>query len=106
MPIKTLKLGKMSPSYPSASLAPQMPEPEEYFPSLRLELPEGSELPDEGTMTIRYKINRETEDKKAGYCCVDLDVTEITAVKDETPKEDEYAGNVLDALRAEAEDKD
>jgi len=103
MPIKALYLGKPG-GYPgSISASPMSSEPEEYFPCLRLELPPDTEFPEEGTMTIKFKVNREVEDKRADNHCVELDVVEIQDIKATKVEKEEYAGDVLDKLRSDAE---
>jgi hypothetical protein len=103
MPTKALYLGKSGPDYGSPISPMKMSEPEEYFPCLHLELPEGTEFPEEGVLTVKFRVSREVEDKRADSHCVDLDIVEIQDVKATKVEKDEYAGDVLDKLRTEAE---
>ncbi len=103
MPTKALYLGKSGPDYGGSRLDAAPSAPEEYFPCLHLELPEGTEFPEEGVLTVKFRVSREVEDKKADSHCVDLDIIEIQDVKATKVEKDEYAGDVLDKLRTEAE---
>jgi hypothetical protein len=84
-----------------------------YYPSVCLEFKSdvAPELPEEGTITFRYKVRRETdivEDNRSEYS---LELRSIEAVKEGSSGEDEdegaeeTAGDVLDKYRDEASDE-
>lgn len=95
-----VNLGKSGPSM-SPMAMPERSEPEMYFPSTHLE-GEGLELPDEGTITFRYRTNRESEDKRTETCCYDIDLLEIVSVKGAKAAEPKPE-DALDKIKAELE---
>jgi len=101
-----LKLGrKMSDSVPSAKMD-VVDKDEMHYPSIYLEWDDKYDLPDEGTMVIKFKknseTNRKTKDKETQE--VSLDVLEITSVKGSGgSKEEKSTGDYLDKLRKEVE---
>ncbi len=103
MPDYPITLGK--PDIGGAIPFPTSPrDPEMYYPCVHIDLPEGVELPDEGTITFQYKMNRVTEDVKNEKTCADMDLTALVDVKaDKSSKKEEYGGDALDKLKAELE---
>src|SRR5690349_12633749 len=101
MPKMPIKLGRKM-SEPSSVMAP---ESEEYFPSVHLEWDKDYELPDEGEMTVRFRIARESREVQSERQMVDLELMEIVSVSPGKAKvkEDEDTGEALDKLRAEYE---
>lgn len=80
---------------------PQVKLSDEYYPCLHLENVEGlNDLPDEGTLTVRYRISREVDDKKNDRKCLDLDVLAITNVEAESASEDAAEPSTAEALEA------
>jgi hypothetical protein len=82
------------------------PAPSEHFPYVHLEFKEDElELADEGTITFRYRVSREAEDKKTGQCSYDLDLLSVVGNtgKKEMKDDHEYAAENLDKLRATLE---
>ena len=65
---------------------------EPTYPGVYLTLPEGSDLPDSGEITFKFRVCRETEEKRGSKeCKYDLELMSIIAVKaDPDSKEDEY----------------
>lgn len=52
------------------------------YPFTSVEVPEGAlEFPDSGTVTFRFRLSRETEDKKEGKCRYELELLEVVALK-------------------------
>lgn len=90
-------------------LAPKKSDDAEevYFPSAHLEWEKDYELPDEGTMTVKFRIRTTSREVQAERQSVDLELMEIVDVTPSKPamKEDEDTGEVLDRLRAEYEDE-
>jgi len=78
---------------------------EMHYPSIYLEWDDKYDLPDSGTMVIKFKknseTNRKTKDKETQE--VSLDILEITSVKGGGPKEEKSTGDHLDKLRKEVE---
>ena len=101
-----IKLGrKMS----ECCITPMKSEPdsEEFFPSVHLEWDKDYELPDEGTMTVKFRIARESREVKVERQSVDLELTEIVSVAGKVQvKEDDDTGEALDKLRAAYESSD
>ena len=91
----------------SMSIPPSAPpEKEMYYPTLYLEWDDDYELPDSGTMTIRFKKAAETNEKRDGKESqrVTLDVHEIISVKGKKADKDEESGaDALDRLKGESE---
>lgn len=80
---------------------------EEFFPTLFLsELPE--KLPNSGTMTIRFRVARNTDNVKEGKKSADVDVLEIVSVKADKESKSKFdeGGEALDKLRKEVEDEE
>lgn len=104
MPDMPIDLGK---SYPLESALPSSSKDEKHYPSLYLEWNSDYDLPESGTMTVKFKKTSETNTKREDemHQTVNLDILSIESVKggkSETPEED--AGDVLDKLRQESED--
>jgi|GEM_PF-4941443 len=102
-----LKLGrKMSDSMMPSTKVDVADKDEMHYPSIYLEWDDKYDLPDEGTMVIKFKknseTNRKTKDKETQE--VSLDVLEITSVKGSGgSKEEKSTGDHLDKLRKEVE---
>jgi len=83
----------------------KMDEDEMHFPSIYLEWNSKYDLPDSGTMVIKFKknseTNRKTKDKETQE--VSLDILEITSVKAGEKAKEEDTGDHLDKLRKEVE---
>jgi len=79
---------------------------EKHYPTLYLEWDEKYDLPDSGTMTVKFKKNSETNTKRKGeeHQTVSLDILEITSVKGKksSPAEED-AGDILDRLKNDVE---
>lgn len=76
-------------------------EPTTYYPSLYLsELPEGTELPESGEITLKFKLCRESEDYKNNKCSADIEVLAIVSVKGDE-EESESAGSAFDRIAEE-----
>lgn len=79
-----------------------------YYPEFTFNYDEEDAVPDQGTMTIRYKVSRKSEDAKRPkdrrYSCT-IEVVEIVSAqgeKDRSPsKKYNDAGDALDALAKE-----
>lgn len=106
--MKSIKLGSAGPGAPvGGSLRDSAPE--EYYPTAHITVPEDEvEMPDEGTVTFKYKVRRETTVNRPNgekVCEYDLDLTELVKYKkavDERPaKSDTSAGDALDKLAKE-----
>jgi len=82
----------------------------EHFPQIYLSDVEDLDLPDEGSMTIKFKLRRESEDKKTGRCTYDVDVISIEDITASGAKRktSEYGkrGDNLDKLREESDEKE
>lgn len=81
--------------------------PRVYYPSLYLEgTGELKDLPESGTLTIRFKRVSKSETEREGKkrCTVELEVREIVDAKSGDASSDEDAEDVLDALRESTED--
>lgn len=74
-----------------------------YYPTVYFDGFEKS-LPDEGEMTVRFRIARKTEDKKADKTSCDVELLEILSVKSTSKKKSEpdEASDAVDKLRAES----
>ena len=67
-------------------------------PTVYLRLPEGAlELPDSGKIVFAFRVSRETEDKREGQCCYDLDLTRVLGVEADASEEDKEEMEVEDA---------
>lgn len=80
-----------------------------HYPSLYLEWDSKYELPESGTLVVRFRKTSETTEKRNEKESqrVSLDITEITSVKsDKTAPKEEEPGDVLDKLREEAENEE
>lgn len=64
---------------------------EKYYPSTYITIPEGAklEIPDSGEITFRFKVCRETDDKKDGTCRYEMDLTQIVGVKADPGSEED-----------------
>lgn len=94
--------------YPEPCCKPCDPE-EERYPSFHYEGTEALDLPDSGTMTVKFKRVSESTYKNEGgktrYSCT-IELTEITSVNGKKPataptKSYDEAGDALDKLVAE-----
>lgn len=87
------------------------PSDEEIFPTLHLDWKGKYDLPESGTMTIRFKKTSETNSKHKGEerQMVALDVLEILDTRgsksNDKPK-DEDTGAALDKLKEEVESEE
>lgn len=101
------------PSYP-IDLSRKMSGPEsspvkmdeEYYPSLHLHWDKKYDLPESGTMVVRFKKVSESTNKRDGKDSQDvtLDIQKIVSVKpDEAKDEEESTEEALDRLKEEAE---
>lgn len=85
-----------------------MPEPpEKHYPGTHFEWGEDYEMPEEGTITLRYRVTREVVEKvPKEKNCVDVDFLEILDVKPSKGVRDDRAeaSETLDKLRDEAGD--
>lgn len=102
MPNYPIKLGhKMSsPAMPTSPSPPS--EDQMYYPCLYLEWDKSYDLPDEGTMTVRFKKKAESTSTRNGETrqTVELDITAIEDVEGEmTKKDSEPSGDLLDRVR-------
>lgn len=81
--MKSVSLGRKSEGYPEpATIAAVKTEPTVHYPSLYIEDVEGlPEIPEEGVMTIRYKLVRREEKVQQDKVCLVIDVTDITDVE-------------------------
>jgi hypothetical protein len=85
---------------------------EAHFPTLHYEGPEELDLPQDGLMTVKYHVKRETSevDRKTGKHCYycDIEVLSIEKVKSDEAvapaKSGSEAADALDKLMAEQED--
>lgn len=82
------------------------------FPCFHYEGPEELDIPEEGTMTIRYKQTREVSEHKVGkphwYEC-DVTVLEIVSTKGEAKspaRSGSEAADALDKLMSEREENE
>lgn len=77
------------------------PDGEQHFPSLFLEWDDKYDLPESGTMTVKFKRrsekNEKTRDGKQRQS-VELDITQIENVEanEEEPEKEEDSGEALD----------
>jgi len=98
---------KLNYGYPeNKSLSPLVSSEEAQFPTLHYEGSDDLDLPQDGTMTVRYHVKRETSevDRKTGkhhYCC-DIEILSIEKVKGEDAvapaKSGSEAADALDRL--------
>jgi hypothetical protein len=92
----------------SGPVSPQSMPDKTFYPHFHYEGPEELDIPEEGTMTIRYKQTREVSERKSGkpdwYEC-DVEVKEIVSVngkKNSAPaRSGSEAGEALDRLAEE-----
>lgn len=78
-----------------------------HYPSLYIETGEALELPENGTMTVKFQVTRREEsgtDKKR--YCVNVDVIQITDVKAGAKKKEKSGEEALDEYMAESEEKE
>lgn len=100
-------LGKTMSSPSVAGLSPSKDEP--YYPSIHLEWDEPYDLPDSGTMTVKFSKSHESTSKrkgeKQGHQSVTLDITSIESVEPAEGEgtDEEAPGDVLDRLKGEVE---
>ena len=71
------------------------------YPTVYLSVKEGElDFPDSGVVTFRFRLSRESEDKKQGKCSYDLDLMEVLNIKADSKEKPEYevesAGDALD----------
>lgn len=83
------------------AVCPTMPSrynkksPDYGKPSVSLELPEGTELPDSGVIKLRYHTSRKTEDIADGECRYELVIDELVSA-DPAAGEVDSAGDALE----------
>lgn len=87
----------------------QTKAPEKYYPTMRIEMTgEGPDIPEEGTMTIRFKKVEETNSnrgEKSRYSCT-LEAREIVSMTDESASASHsQRKDTEDALDALAKEK-
>lgn len=70
---------------------PPTTNPSVYYPSTYITLPESAdaELPESGEITFRFRVTRETEDRKDKTCRYEIDLEQILGVKPDPEKSDE-----------------
>lgn len=81
--------------------------PDMNYPSLHLEWDQPYDLPDSGTMVVKFKKVQESTSKRKGneHQSVTLDILEITSVKpSKEAQAEEDSGDILDRLKKESED--
>lgn len=89
---------------PSLAASPTSKEP--YYPTLHLEWDESYDLPDSGTMTVKFKKVNESNSKgkNGSHQSVSLDITSIEDVEpDDSADTEETPGDALDRLKNEVE---
>jgi hypothetical protein len=98
-----IDLGRKS-EYPGQPIGLPQTDEKAYYPDFQYSGDKELDLPKEGTMTIRYCVTREVEEKRNGkdwYQCT-VEVKEILSVegeKDDMPtKRDTSASDALDAI--------
>lgn len=101
-----IKLGRKMSDHMAGPVSTSDMKDEMHYPSIYLEWDSKYDLPDEGTMVIKFKknseTNRKTKDKETQE--VSLDVLEITSVKPGgSSKQEPDTGDHLDKLRKEVE---
>lgn len=100
-----IDLGKKSESLccPCPATESKPDEPKVYYPELYLSdlVPDG--LPDEGTITFKYRISRETEDHKNpenSSCAIEvISIESVTAKEGAKKAKYDEGGDALDKLR-------
>lgn len=94
-------LGQNSQSSPCC--APSSGPSEKYYPTLYIsDIPSGDlDLPDAGTMTIRFRIRSETENKKSEKCSYEIEVLSIESVEGTPVKVTKGSDEALDELADE-----
>ena len=100
----SIKLGRKMGPMPAGIPEPES-ESEEIYPSLFLEWEKPYELPEEGTMTIRYKTVSKSASKRKGSeprYTMELEIKEIVDVEESESKKDDMNGEqALDKLAKE-----
>jgi len=78
-----------------------------YYPTLYLDVPKKLDLPEEGVITLRYKMVRDTTHlKDKPRSSVELDIHEILSVKGDTVKKiNSDSEDALDKYAEEADDE-
>lgn len=107
MPEYPIELGKeMNPPATADSGIGLRKKGEVQYPSLYLEWEKDYELPEEGTMTVKFKKTSESNrtDKSGTTQSVSLDILEIVSVKGEKAPTVEEPGDRIDALRKQVEE--
>lgn len=83
-------------SKPEPCCAPSYSLDGKCYPSTYITIPEGAklEIPDSGEITFRFRVCRETDDKKDGTCRYEMDLTQIVGVKADpgSEEDDDSAG--------------
>ncbi len=108
MPKLPIDLGRKMSEGPMAVESPKSDE--KHYPSLYLDWENDYDLPDSGTMTVKFKKVSENKSKnrdgKKSFS-VTLEVMEITDVKGKKAKGDDDVdpGDHLDKLKKEVEDE-
>lgn len=109
MPKFPIDLGRKSQSMGCPCVETSKPD-EKYYPTLYLDWDDDYELPESGTMVVKFIRTRETNTtEKSGKKTqsVSLDIKKIVSVKGDKPKmedEEEDSGKVLDKLKEESDD--
>lgn len=104
MPNLPINLGRRYSDGGAIPFPVKMSEPEEFYPSTHLEWDTEYNLPDEGTITFKYRVTRDIMEKvPKERNCIDLDLLEIVDVKPAQKSETDYGGDSLDKLKKESE---
>lgn len=84
---------------PVACCPPDAKPSEPSYPGAYLTLPEGSELPDSGEITFRFRVRRETEEKTGDKkCTYDLDLMAIVGAKADKSEDDGEDDNAAERI--------
>lgn len=107
MPSYPLDLGK-SGSDMAVPTSPSSEKDKTYYPSLHLEWDESYDLPDSGTMTVKFKKVHESTSKRNGedaHQSVTLDIESIESVEADAGEgsDEESPSDTLDRLKNEVE---
>jgi len=101
--MKVIKLGRKYDPSCCCPVSPGEKQPEVVYPSLYIEGIEDVELaklPEEGTMTVRYKICNRSENLKTEKTCLTLDILAIEKADAEEVDLDADTGDALDKIAA------
>jgi len=107
MPHYPIDLGKSYGKPEMATMpAPTSPSEDKHYPCLYLDWDEKYELPDSGTMTIRFRKKSETnrEDDRGTHQSVELEIREIVDVEaDKKSRKEKSGSEALDEYKKEVE---